>query len=144
MTPGAEARTPPVTAFLLGSSPISWVSKKQQSVATSTTEAKYMALSLTARQAIWYQHAFQQLRLDPIQIRLLADNQSGIKLVQNPVHHQRSKHIVIHYHFAREHLLARHFSLDFITTGNNIADIMTKGLTKESHEKFVRIVLQTD
>ena len=103
-----------------------------------------MALSLTARQAIWYQHAFEKLRLDPIPIRLLADNQSGIKLAQNLVLHQRSKHIDVHYHFAREHLLARHFSLDFVPTGDNIADIMTKGLTKESHKKFVRILLQTD
>ena len=50
-------------AFSIGQCLISWVSKKQQSVATSTTEAEYMALSLTARQAVWYQHAFHEMNL---------------------------------------------------------------------------------
>ena len=62
--------------FYLGQCAISWMSKKQQSVATSTTEAEYMALSLTAQQAIWYMHSFQQLHFN-IPIDLKCDNCNG-------------------------------------------------------------------
>ena len=113
------------------------MSKKQQSVATSSTEAEYMALSLTARQAIWYKHAFKQLKLT-IPIHLKYDNQSGIKLSKNQVLHQCSKHIDVHYHYTREQLLAGHFTLDYVPSADNLADIMTKGLKRELHEKFTQ------
>jgi len=119
------------------------MSKKQQSVATSTTEAEYMALSLTARQAIWYMHGFQQLKLT-IPIHLKCDNTSGIKLAENPILHQRSKHIDVHYHFSREHLLAKHFTLTYVSSKENIADIMTKGLDRELHQKFTQQLLLTN
>jgi hypothetical protein len=76
--------------FYLGDCQISWMSRKQQSVATSTTEAEYMALSLAARQASWYEQGFKQFKLS-IPISLNCDNQSGIKLAENPVLHQRYK-----------------------------------------------------
>jgi hypothetical protein len=129
--------------FYLGNCAISWMSKKQQSVAVSTTEAEYMALSLAARQAIWYMHGFQQLKLTiPIHIR--CDNQSGIKLAENPILHQRSKHIDVHYHYTREQLLAGNFTLDYVPSSENMADIMTKGLTRELHEKFTQQLQQTN
>jgi hypothetical protein len=123
--------------FFLGDSAISWISKKQQPVSTSTTEAEYMALSLAARQAIWYKHSFEQFKIK-IPIRLLCDNQSAIQLAQNPVLHQRSKHIDIHYHFIREQLQCNEMTLEYISTNENIADIMTKGLTHELHRKFTQ------
>ena len=129
--------------FYLGNCPISWMLKKQQSVATSTTEAEYMVLSLAARQAIWYMHGFQQLKLT-IPIYLKCDNTSGIKLAKNPILHQRSKHIDVHYHFSREHLLAKHFMLSYVSSKENIADIMTKGLDRELHQKFTQQLLLTN
>jgi hypothetical protein len=122
--------------FYLGKCAISWMSRKQQSVATSTTEAEYMALSLMARQATWYEIGFQQLKLD-IPIHIFCDNQSGIKLAENPVLHQRSKHIDVHYHFTREKLLSNSFTLSYIQSDENVADIMTKGLSRELHQKFL-------
>jgi hypothetical protein len=95
------------------------MSRKQQSVATSTCEVKYMALSLTARQATWYEIGFQQSKLD-IPIHIVCDKQSGIKLAENPVLHQRSKHIDVHYHFTREKLLSISFTLSYIQSDENI------------------------
>jgi hypothetical protein len=43
----------------LGDCPILWISRKQESLGTSTTKAEYMALSLAARQASWYKHSFK-------------------------------------------------------------------------------------
>ena len=98
-----------------------------------------MALSLRARQAIWYRHSFKQLKFD-IPIHLLCDNQSGIKLAQNQVLQQRSKHIDLHYHFTREHLISRSFTLNYVQSSEYVADIMTKGLVKDLHEKFLLLL----
>jgi hypothetical protein len=125
--------------FYLGDCPISWMSRKQQSVVTSTTEVDYMALSLAARQTSWYEHVSKQFKLS-IPISLKCDNQSGIKLAKNPLLHQRSKHIDVHYHFTREHLLSSTFTLEYVQSNNNVADIMTNGLSKELHHKFLPLL----
>ena len=93
-------------AFFLGDSCISWISKKQNSVAMSTTEAEYMSLSVAARQAIWYLHGSQELGLTiPITVR--CDNTSAISISNNPIVSNRSKHIAIHYHFVRESVITK-------------------------------------
>jgi hypothetical protein len=123
-------------AFFLGDCCISWMSKKQSSVSVSTTEAEYMALSLTVRQAIWYIQGCKQLRIT-IPVSLLCDNQSTINLTENPILSQRTKHIDVHYHFTRERYHNGDFDLGYVPTANNAADLMTKGLTRELHSRFV-------
>ena len=125
--------------FMLGGSCISWSSKKQQSVAVSTTEAEYMALSLASRQAVWYQHAFQQLNL-PLDIHMNCDNQSGIKIAANPVHHHKTKHIDVHYHYTRECLLKNIFTLSYVPSEDNSTDLMTKGLKPDPHQYLVNCI----
>jgi hypothetical protein len=85
--------------FRLGSAVVSWFSQKQRSMALSSAEAKYMAAS----QAIWLRKLLFGLfgrELRPTVIHY--DNQSCIKLSENPVFHDRSKHIEIRYHFIRD------------------------------------------
>jgi hypothetical protein len=86
--------------FSLGSMMISWFSRKQTSMALSSTEAEYMAASTASCEAIWLCKLLAGLfdqELDPTVI--YCDNQSCIKLSENPVFHDRSKHIEIRYHF---------------------------------------------
>ena len=83
---------------MLGDAVMSWRTQKQQSVAVSTTETEYMALSLTSRQAVWYEYTFKQIG-HFTDINLYCVNQSGINIAENPVHHQRTKHIDVHYHY---------------------------------------------
>ena len=71
-------------AFMLHGCAISWLSKKQQSVASSTTEAKYMALATTSCQAVWYLNAFMQLAYT-ILMTIMADNTSSINVAENPI-----------------------------------------------------------
>eukprot|EP00253_Pinus_taeda_P004262 PITA_04262 len=80
----------------LGSALISWMSMKQKSVALSITEAEYIVASMASFEAVWLQNLFSELfgfTLDTTVI--LCDNQSGIRLSENPVFHDRSKHIDI-------------------------------------------------
>eukprot|EP00253_Pinus_taeda_P004447 PITA_04447 len=82
--------------FSLGSASISWMSRKQKSVALSIAEAEYIATSMASCEAVWLQKLFNELfgfTLDTTVI--LCDNQSGIRLSENLVFHDRSKHIDI-------------------------------------------------
>ena len=89
--------------FSLGSGMTSWCSKKQNSIALSLAEAKYMAASTASCKTIWLRKLLLNLlkkRIVPIGI--MCDNQSCIKLSENLVFHDRSKHIDIRCHFIRD------------------------------------------
>lgn len=99
-------------AFLVGNGIVVWSSKKQTTVALSTMEAEYMAISYATRHAIWLRALLAELTFTqdgPTTIN--ADNQSAIALSKDNVNHSRSKHIDIRHHFIRECILADTISL---------------------------------
>ena len=115
--------------FVLGSAVVSWISWKQQSVALSSAEAEYMAASLDSCEAIWLHKMLFGLfgqALRPLVIH--CDNQSCIKLMENLVFHDRSKHIEIKYHFIRDYVQKGTVKLEYISTNEQVADIFTKAL----------------
>jgi len=121
--------------FSIGSTTVSWYSRKQRSVALSSAEAEYMAASLAACEAIWMRKILVGLfgsHLDPTVI--YCDNQSCIKLLANPVFHDRSKHIDIRYHHIRDCVQRRIMLLSYIPTEDQDADILTKALTRSKFE----------
>jgi hypothetical protein len=82
---------------------VSWCNRKQSYVALSTTEAEYIALSVEVHEAVWIHYLLTNLfdyEMDPTIIHF--DNQSCVKLSENPVFHDRSKHIEIKYHYIRD------------------------------------------
>jgi hypothetical protein len=88
--------------FSLGSTMISWSSRKHGSIAQSTAEAEYIAASAASREAVWLRKLLLDLfsvELEPTVIH--CDNQSCIKFSENPVFHDRSKHIEMAYHYIR-------------------------------------------
>jgi len=123
--------------FLLNGCAISWLSKKQNSVSTSTTESEYMALATTARQALWYINGLSQLGFT-IPVELKADNTSSINVAENPINNPKTKHIDVSYHFTREHLIRKSFTLSYVPSGENLADIMTKGLPSVLHNRHTQ------
>lgn len=124
--------------FRLGEASISWSSKKQKTTALSTTEAEYMALSDTARHMIWMQGALKELKLcyNPI---VHADSNGAIDLAKNQRISHRSKHIDIRYHFIREHV-DKSFRLEYVSSENNLADLLTKQLSKPTHQRISALV----
>jgi len=123
--------------FLLNGCAISWLSKKQNLVSTSTTESEYMALATTARQALWYIYGLSQLGF-PIPVELKAGNTSSINVAENPINNPKTKHIDVCYHFTREHLIRKSFNLSYVPTGENLVDIMTKGLPSVLHNRHTQ------
>jgi hypothetical protein len=115
--------------FGLGSAVVSWFSRKQKSVALSSAEAEYMAASQASCEALWLHKML--IGLFGVQLRptvIYCDNQSCIKLSENPVFHDRSKHIEIRYHFIRDYVQRGAVELQYISTEEQVADILTKAL----------------
>jgi hypothetical protein len=126
--------------YTLGGAAISWKSKKQKSVALSTLEAEYMASSEAAKEAVWLRSLMEDLKLttcdNPTIINI--HNEGCINSLKNPRYHERTKHIDIRYHFTRNLVEDRVIQVDYIPTAENTADLLTKGLPRETHEKHVR------
>nr|GFA80309.1 copia protein [Tanacetum cinerariifolium] len=82
----------------------SWFSKKQTTLAISTTEAEYVSAGKAYQQALWMKQALIDcdVRLDDVLI--MYDNKGAIDLSKNPVQHFRTKHIEIRYHFLRDNV----------------------------------------
>ncbi|KAE8724129.1 hypothetical protein F3Y22_tig00010869pilonHSYRG00008 [Hibiscus syriacus] len=89
--------------FKLGSGTISWCSKRQPTISLSTTEAEYRAAAMAAQESTWLIQLMNNLH-QPVDyaIPLYCDNQSAIRLAENPVFHARTKHVEVRYHFVRE------------------------------------------
>eukprot|EP00253_Pinus_taeda_P004591 PITA_04591 len=121
--------------FNLGSAVVSWCSQKHRSVALSSAEAEYMTTSQAAWEAIWMRKILVGLfgqMMDPTVI--YCDNLSCIKLSENPVFHDRSKHIDICYHHLRDCVVKRIMMLQYISTKEQDVDILTKELSKGKFE----------
>ncbi|GJW60479.1 retrovirus-related pol polyprotein from transposon TNT 1-94 [Tanacetum coccineum] len=110
----------------------SWFSKKQTALAISTTEAEYVSAGKACQQALWMKQALidYDVRLDDVPI--MCDNKGAIDLSKNPVQHSRTKHIEIRHHFLRDNVQKGHISIEKVPSADNIADILTKPLKRES------------
>jgi hypothetical protein len=91
------------TCQFLGRSLVSWASKKQNSVALSTVEAEYIAARHCCAQLLWMRQTLKVYGYKLSKVPLLCDNESAIRMADNPVEHSRTKHIDISYHFLRDH-----------------------------------------
>ncbi len=121
--------------FNIGSGPISWSSKKQPIVSLASTKAEYKALCSATCEAIWIRRILEDVgetQQAPTIIR--CDNQSTIKLENNPIYHARTKHIETQHHFVREKLPSKEIDLSYCNTNENVADIFTKPLGKAKFE----------
>jgi hypothetical protein len=123
--------------FLLAGCAISWSSKKQQTVAISTTEAEYYAATHATKQIMWLRSFLADLGFpQPESSTLYLDNKSAIDLSHNPEFHARTKHIDIQHHFIREKIEDKILKVSHVPTKENTADIFTKALPRPQFEDF--------
>ncbi|KAF2346694.1 hypothetical protein FHG87_022550 [Trinorchestia longiramus] len=118
------------------SSLISWKSKKQNIVALSSCKAEYIALTYAVQGAIFLKQLLCDMDGYDEPVGIFVDNRGAIDLAKNPVHHQRSKHIDIRYHFIRAIIQDNKAVLSFVPSEENMADMFTKPVTRQSLLKF--------
>jgi hypothetical protein len=124
--------------FMLGGAAVSWSSKKQTSVALSSTEAEYIAAAHATKEVIWLRRLLTDLGLDlDSPTTLHVNNQSAIAIARNPEFHDRTKHIEIRHHFLRQKVEGEEIRLEYTLTEEQTADVMTKGLVRKKHEHFL-------
>src|SRR3954469_1716271 len=112
----------------LGRSLISWHSKKKNCVSLSTAEAEYVAAASCATQILWMRQTLKDYGLTNKKVPILFDNESSIKIANNPCQHPRTKHIDIRPHFLRDHIQKGDIVLAHVDTDKQLADIFTKPL----------------
>jgi hypothetical protein len=105
---------------------VSWSSKKQTSVALSTTEAEYVAAGQCCAQLLWMRQTLRDFGYNLSKVPLLCDNESAIRMADNPVEHSRTKHIDIRRHFLGD------IEVFYVNTENQLADIFTKPLDEKT------------
>ncbi|GJU37073.1 putative ribonuclease H-like domain-containing protein [Tanacetum coccineum] len=110
----------------LGRRLISWQCKKQTIMATSTTEAEYVAAANCCGQVLWIQNQMLDYGFNFMNTKIYIDNESTICIVKNLVYHSKTKHIAIRHHFIRDAYEKKLIQVLKIHTDDNVADLLTK------------------
>ena len=125
--------------FLLNNGVVSRRSKKRTSVALSTMEAEYIAMSIVVQEAVWLKRLLNHLGLiasqDPLTI--YSDSQASIAYTKDPKFHGRTRHIEIKYHFVRDLVARGEVNLEHIPTQEMITDPFTKPLARDDFMRHV-------
>ncbi|XP_073101446.1 secreted RxLR effector protein 161-like [Elaeis guineensis] len=122
----------------VGGNLVIWRSKKQSVVARSSAEAEYRAMALGIYELLWLQKLLQELQLlNKFPLRLYCDNKAAIEIVSNPIQHDRTKHIEIDRHFIKEKINQDQICITYIRSSDQVADILTKGLSSLSFSGLI-------
>ncbi|XP_041975764.1 secreted RxLR effector protein 161-like [Aricia agestis] len=115
-------------SFMFQGGTISWNSKRQPTVALSTTEAEYMSLSSCVQEAMWLKQLQECFwpELKHQAMIIYSDNQSSIKLSGTDGYHSRTKHIDVRHHFVRDKVMEGHIDVQYVQTDMMVADALTK------------------
>ncbi|GKB20380.1 copia protein [Tanacetum coccineum] len=105
---------------------------KQTALAISTAKAEYVSVGKACQQALWMKQALIDYDIQLDDVPIVCDNKGAIDLSKNPVQHSRTKHIEIRHHFLRDNVQKGHISIEKVPSVDNIADILTKPLKRES------------
>jgi hypothetical protein len=126
-----ERKSTSGTCQFVGRSLVSWASKKQNSVALSTAEAEYIAAGHCCAQLLWMRQTLRDYGYKLSKVTLLCDNESAIRMADNPVEHSDTKHIDIRYHQQKGGI-----EIAYVSTHNQLADIFIKPLDEKTFSKL--------
>ena len=116
---------------LSGTILVCWSSKKQNCVSLSTAESEYIAAGSCCAQLLWMKQTLKDYGIHMKNVPLYCDNESAIKIANNPVQHSKTKHIEIRHHFLRDHVVKEDIDIIHVNTEEQLADIFTKPLDEK-------------
>ena len=122
----------------LGSTSIAWSTKKQSSVARSSTEAEYRSVANTTAELCWISSLLQELGVtQPTTPTVYCDNVGATYLNANPVFHSRMKHLALDFHFVRNNLQSGALRIQHVSTRDQLADALTKPLARSRFQELM-------
>jgi hypothetical protein len=125
-----EKRSTSGYTMMLAGGIVTYSSKLQRTTALSSAEAEYMALAHGTQEVIFLRELLKEIGFAQGPTRMNIDNQAAEQMANNPVHHQRTKHIDVRYHFVRQRVELREIALEHVSTKENLADLLTKAVGK--------------
>ena len=118
----------------LGDNLVAWSSRKQGIIAKSTTELKYRAMTLCSTEITWINSLLGELKMEVENVPIIiSDSTSAAAIAANPVHHSRTKHFEIDFHFLRDKVTKGELEIKYVSSNDQISDVLTKPLP---HYKF--------
>ena len=130
--------------YFLNGNLISWASKRQTLVALSTAEAEYIALSASICEGKHLYQFLDELGMAPsLPIKVKEDNQAAIKISTTVWSSARTKHINLRYHHVRENVKSGQFSIEYVSTSQQLADSLTKPSSSTAIAKLMDVVMKT-
>ena len=115
---------------------VTWRSKNQSVVAKSTTTIEFKALAQGICDLLWIKRLLGELNMagSRVAMKLYSDNKAAINIAHNPIHHDRTKHVEIDLHFIKENIEKGEVCIVFITTAQQVVDVLTQGITRDKFE----------
>src|SRR5277367_6413321 len=127
--------------FLMAGGPVTWSSKRQTTVAISTVEAEYVAMSRCAQQMVWMHNWLSEVGVEYSVPGLISgDSRGAIALTKNTKDHGKVKHIDIRHHYIRELLQSGAITIEQVPSAANLADLFTKPLARDHHHRLLTLL----
>jgi hypothetical protein len=117
--------------------PVLWASRRFATVAASTCQAEYMALGIGTRQVLWVRHLLQDILKQQFTGHLHCDNQAAVRVSTDDSANKRVRHVDREYFLTNQSLHRKETTLVWVTTKDQLADVLTKALGREPFERFV-------
>jgi hypothetical protein len=117
---------------------VSCLSRLQPTVAALTVEAEYMGAAAAVKEALWFRKLARDIGLEIGGVQILCDNQGAMKLLKHPIASQRSKHIDVLHHFARERVARREVEFVYCPTSEMAANFFTKAVPVRKFSEVLR------
>ena len=128
--------------FFLGGRLVSWMSKKQDCISQSIAEVEYVVATNNCNQVIWMKKMLKDISIEFEELVIIyCDNTSIVSMSKNPVLHSKTKHVSIKYHVLREKAVEKEIRLEYVSTKDQIEDIIMKPLPKDTF-KYLRGMLR--
>ncbi|KAI3757930.1 hypothetical protein L6452_05474 [Arctium lappa] len=121
----------------IGDKLVSWTSKKQNRVSTSTAKAEYVAATSCCSQVLWMKTQLRDFGYNYKRVPIYCDSKSAIAITANPVQHSKTNHIDVRYHFIKDHVEKGDIEMHFVQTDFQLTDLFTKSLDEKRFQFLI-------
>ncbi|MBW0538332.1 hypothetical protein O181_078047 [Austropuccinia psidii MF-1] len=129
--------------LLYNGNPISWQSKRQVTVASSTCQAEYIAMSFASKECLWLSHLFLPV-LGRIIPKIYSDNKAAISIADNTASRKQTQHLIREFNLINEYIVTKKIELSWVSTHDQLADIFTKALGQLKINSFIKAIGSRD